>query len=71
MADELPLFPLQTPLFPDGLPGLTVFAARYLDLITACLRSRRPFGVVALRTGSEVRRGGEGCASSRWERWPS
>jgi len=59
MAGELPLFPLQAPLFPGGLLGLTVFEARYLDLITACLRSRRPFGVVALQAGSEVRRGGE------------
>ncbi len=58
-AGELPLFPLQTPLFPGGLLGLTVFEARYLDLITACLRSRRPFGVVALRAGGEVRRSGE------------
>jgi len=35
---ELPLFPLQTVLFPDGLLELKVFEARYLDLIAACLR---------------------------------
>jgi Lon protease-like protein len=55
-ADELPLFPLQTVLFPGGLLGLTVFEARYLDLVTQCLRDQAPFGVVALRSGSEVRR---------------
>ena len=55
-ADELPLFPLQAVLFPGGLLGLTVFEARYLDLITQCLRDRAPFGVVGLRSGSEVRR---------------
>jgi Lon protease-like protein len=58
VAPELPLFPLQTVLFPDGLLSLKVFEARYLDLVGTCLRERRPFGVVALRRGSEVRHGG-------------
>ena len=56
---ELPLFPLQTVLFPGGLLSLKVFEARYLDLVSACLREARPFGVVALRGGTEVQRGGE------------
>ena len=54
-AGELPLFPLKAVLFPGGLLGLTVFEARYLDLVTDCLRARTPFGVVALRSGTEVR----------------
>jgi uncharacterized protein len=54
---ELPLFPLKAVLFPGGLLGLQVFEARYLDLVSACLRERQPFGVVALRHGSEVRGG--------------
>ena len=54
--DELPLFPLQAVLFPGGLLGLTVFEARYLDLVTTCLREQQPFGVVTLRSGDEVRR---------------
>ncbi|MFT3957382.1 MAG: LON peptidase substrate-binding domain-containing protein [Piscinibacter sp.] len=54
---ELPLFPLQTVLFPGGLLSLKVFEARYLDLAATCLRERKPFGVVALRQGHEVRRG--------------
>jgi len=49
-----PLFPLQAVLFPGGLLRLKVFEARYLDLMTECLRERRPFGVVALRSGSEA-----------------
>ena len=57
---ELPLFPLQTVLFPGGLLSLKVFEARYLDLTATCLRERRPFGVVALLKGNEVRRGEEG-----------
>ena len=54
---ELPLFPLQTVLFPGGLLSLKVFEARYLDLAATCLREQRPFGVVALRQGHEVRQG--------------
>ena len=56
---ELPLFPLQSVLFPGGLLGLKVFEARYLDLVGDCLRTQRPFGVVALRQGGEVRGSGE------------
>lgn len=58
-AQTLPLFPLRSVLFPDGLLSLKVFEARYLDLIGRCLRESRPFGVVALRQGSEVRQPGE------------
>ena len=54
-ASELPLFPLQSVLFPGGLVALKVFEARYLDLIGSCLRDGRAFGVVALRQGGEVR----------------
>lgn len=52
---ELSLFPLQAVLFPGGLLTLKVFEARYLDLMASCLRDRKPFGVVALRHGGEVR----------------
>ena len=53
---ELPLFPLQSVLFPDGLLELKVFEARYLDLIATCLRTGTGFGVVCLSRGHEVRR---------------
>ncbi|AKJ27718.1 LON peptidase substrate-binding domain-containing protein [Caldimonas brevitalea] len=56
---SLPLFPLQSVLFPDGLLGLKVFEARYLDMLSACLREQRPFGVVLLKRGHEVKQGGE------------
>jgi Lon protease-like protein len=54
-VDELPLFPLRTVLFPDGLLELKIFEARYLDLMSRCMREQTPFGVVALRSGSEAR----------------
>ena len=53
----LPLFPLQTVLFPDAVLSLKVFEARYLDLVSDCLRTRQPFGVIGLREGAEVGRG--------------
>ena len=52
---SLPLFPLQTVLFPEGLLELKIFEARYLDLISRCMREQRGFGVVALKKGSEAR----------------
>jgi len=55
--EPLPLFPLQTVLFPGGLLLLKVFEARYLDLVSRCLRSGQGFGVVCLRQGREVGRG--------------
>lgn len=61
-AHETPLFPLNTVLFPGGRLGLKVFEARYLDLMSACLREQRPFGVVALRSGQEVRQGDDSVA---------
>jgi hypothetical protein len=53
------LFPLQSVLFPGALLNLKVFEARYLDLVSECLRSQQPFGVVCLRQGGEVQREGE------------
>ena len=52
----LPLFPLGTVLFPGGLLPLKIFEARYLDMITGCLRGGSPFGVVCLTEGGEVGR---------------
>lgn len=57
--NALPLFPLNTVLFPGGLLSLKIFEARYLDMVATCLRERTPFGVVALTQGHEVRQAGE------------
>ena len=54
LPDPLPLFPLHTVLFPGALLGLKVFETRYLDLVSECLRSGQPFGVVCLRQGAEA-----------------
>jgi Lon protease-like protein len=57
--EVLPLFPLQSVLFPGGLLSLKVFEARYLDLVSECMRTQQPFGVVCLRQGSDVKRESE------------
>jgi Lon protease-like protein len=58
--EVVPLFPLQSVLFPGGLLSLKVFEARYLDLVSDCLCSGKPFGVVCLKQGSnDVQTAGE------------
>ena len=52
---ELPLFPLQSVLFPGGLLPMRIFEVRYLDMIGKCHKAGMPFGVVCLTEGSEVR----------------
>jgi hypothetical protein len=56
---DLPLFPLQSVLFPGAQLTLRVFEARYLDLVSRCLREQQPFGAICLRQGSEVRGGSD------------
>ena len=55
---SLPLFPLASVLFPDGVLALRVFEVRYLDMVRKCHQTGAPFGVVSLTQGSEVRRAG-------------
>jgi len=51
---DLPLFPLNTVLFP-GMPlPLHIFEERYKVLINDCLRDHAPFGVVLIKLGSEA-----------------
>jgi uncharacterized protein len=59
MIEPLALFPLRTVLFPGGRLSLKVFEARYVDLVSRCLREQQPFGIVCLLQGSEVRKPGQ------------
>jgi hypothetical protein len=52
--NELPLFPLNTVLFPGGRLALRIFEQRYMEMAKACLRDGAPFGVCLIREGSEV-----------------
>src|SRR5215475_172726 len=51
---DLPIFPLNTVLFPGGLLPLRVFETRYIDMTRECLKLDRPFGVCLIREGKEV-----------------
>ena len=50
----LPLFPLDTVLFPGGVLPLKVFEARYIDMVRDCMKRDAPFGVVRIKSGKEV-----------------
>ncbi len=50
----LPLFPLNTVLFPGGILPLKVFEARYIDMVRHCMKTATPFGIVLIKSGQEV-----------------
>jgi len=51
---KIPLFPLRTVLYPGGPLPLRIFEPRYLDMISACLKSGDPFGVLLIKDGNET-----------------
>ena len=52
--NEVPLFPLNTVLFPGGRLPLRIFEQRYMDMAKACLRDGTAFGICLIREGREV-----------------
>lgn len=54
MHQLLPLFPLNTVLFPDEVMSLHIFEERYKQMIGRCLERQEPFGVALIETGPEV-----------------
>jgi len=50
----IPLFPLNTVLFPLGVLPLRVFETRYTDMMRRCMKGSAPFGIVLIRSGVEV-----------------
>ncbi|MFJ2712344.1 LON peptidase substrate-binding domain-containing protein [Pseudomonas sp. NPDC087346] len=59
---NLPLFPLNTVLFPGCNLDLQIFEARYLDMIGRCMKQGGGFGVVCILDGAEVGAAPEGFA---------
>ncbi|MBZ0305017.1 MAG: LON peptidase substrate-binding domain-containing protein, partial [Anaerolineae bacterium] len=51
---EIPLFPLNTVLFPGMMLPLHIFETRYKRMVHHCVMEREPFGVVLIREGNEV-----------------
>src|SRR5437016_576908 len=50
----IPLFPLNTVLFPGATLPLHIFEPRYRLMINECIERDEPFGVVLIRSGAEV-----------------
>lgn len=54
MTIEIPLFPLNTVLFPGGVLPLRIFEPRYVDLVRRCMREGTEFGIALIREGVEA-----------------
>jgi len=54
MTTTIPIFPLNTVLYPGGMLPLKIFEQRYLEMTRDCLRDTTPFGVCRIREGVEV-----------------
>lgn len=52
--EEMPLFPLETVLFPYAALQLHIFEERYRSMIRECVDLDRPFGIVLIRSGNVV-----------------
>ena len=58
----LPLFPLNTVLFPGCVLDLQIFEARYLDMVARCMKQGTGCGVVCILDGREVGNAPQGIA---------
>jgi len=54
MSTTIPIFPLNTVLYPGGMLPLKIFEQRYLQMTRDCLRDATPFGVCRIIQGAEV-----------------
>jgi Lon protease-like protein len=48
---EIPLFPLNTVVFPGWPMPLHIFEPRYLEMVRACVAEKSPFGIVLIKQG--------------------
>ena len=54
LDSALPLFLLQTVLFPGERLRLRIFEPRYIDLVRDCLRENSGFGIVPIKDGRDA-----------------
>ena len=50
----LPLFPLNTVVFPGGRLPLRIFEQRYIEMVKQAIADSSPFGICAIREGQET-----------------
>ena len=73
---QLPLFPLNTVIFPGGVLPLRIFETRYLTMVKECVRQQSDFVVCLIKDGSEVgdaakhRNVGTTCRIIDWQTLP-
>lgn len=51
---KIPLFPLNTVLYPFGPLPLRVFEPRYLDMVSHSMKTDTPIGIILIKNGDEV-----------------
>lgn len=72
----LPLFPLNSVIFPGGALPLRIFEPRYLDMVKECMRNEHGFGIALIKNGKEVGKSAEvyktgtECRIGDWETLP-
>jgi Lon protease-like protein len=54
MNHTIPLFPLNTVVFPGGVQPLRIFEQRYLTMIKQAIADNTAFGICAIREGAET-----------------
>ncbi len=54
MNRTIPLFPLNTVVFPGGVQPLRIFEQRYLTMIKQAIADNTAFGICAIREGTET-----------------
>ncbi len=54
----IPLFPLQSVLFPGGRLPMRIFEQRYMDMAKVCFKESGFFGICLIARGEEVARAG-------------
>ncbi|MDW3096420.1 MAG: LON peptidase substrate-binding domain-containing protein [Gammaproteobacteria bacterium] len=73
---NLPLFPLNSVIFPGGVLPLRIFESRYLDMVKDCSRHETEFVICLIKDGSEVGAAarhlsiGTACRIVDWETLP-
>lgn len=73
---KLPLFPLNSIIFPGGVLPLRIFEPRYLDMVKDCVRDQSEFVICLIKDGIETSSSakfqqiGTACRIIDWETLP-
>lgn len=51
---NIPIFPLNSVLFPEGCLPLKIFEPRYLDMVSHCMKTETGFGICLIKEGEEI-----------------